>query len=270
VDGGNRYLRVEAPPSSGGAGPEALRVRFVALNGYEIPAQDFLYVGLPIAAPEEDSAKPGLTFTAAPLSCDPVFHEWSGEGAVAIYGGEIIPGSVYEVQRAGVGCSNLSDETCWSDPVTITTLKYGDIWTLFAGPSNPPQPDFNDIAAMVRKFQSSGSKCVGGSNDGLLCSDDAACPGGTCDITAPLKATSQLQPNAVFPLRPIDFKDIAADVAAFAGSSYAAINAGPCTCPSSVTCGATPCVSDLNCSGGLCVNGFCGDACGRCAPPTAE
>ena len=107
------------------------------------------------------------------------------------------------------------------------------------------QPDFNDIAAMVQKF--------------------LAAPG------APIKAVAQLQPNCVFPDRPIDFKDIAAAVVAFLGTpTYADSNYGPCPCPPEVLCGDTLCANDLQCVGhgdGFCINGFCTDPCGRCTEP---
>ena len=34
----------------------------------------------------------------------------------------------------------------------------------------------------------------------------------------------------------------------------------------SVTCGAAPCTNGLQCGTGLCIDGFCTDACGRCSP----
>jgi len=70
-------------------------------------------------------------------------------------------------------------------------------------------------------------------------------------------------------MRPIEFRDIATDVQAFLGVTYASVNPGPCSCPPAVTCGATSCVSDLDCHGfgdGLCADRFCADACGRCTP----
>jgi len=220
-----------------------MRVKFISLDGFPTPSPDFLYVGQPFQAPDENSAQSGLTFTVAPLTCDPYFHIWSNEGIISIYGAEIMPGSVYEVQRAGLNCPNLADEQCWSAVnAQHVTLKFGDCAPLFEGPGNPPQPDFNDIAALVNKF--------------------LALPEG------PPKYRCQLQPNVVFPERPIDFRDIAADVQAFLGVAYADMFYGPCPCPSSVTCGATPCTSDLACGGGICLStGFCGDECGRCTPP---
>ena len=88
-------------------------------------------------------------------------------------------------------------------------------------------------------------------------------------ITAPLKPTCQLQPNRVFPNRGISFKDVAKDVDAFTGTTYASVSFGPCVCPSTVTCGVTACETDLQCEGfgdGLCVDDFCTDQCGRCSP----
>ena len=130
--------------------------------------------------------------------------------------------------------------------------------------------EIKDVAAMVRKFQATWSECNGGSNDGLPCAGAGDCPDGSCDITAPLKATCQLQPNIVFPDRGISFKDIAKDVNAFAlPAAYADVEHGPCTCPSTVTCGADACTTDLDCEGvtdGLCVADFCADKCGRCTP----
>ena len=159
-----------------------------------------------------------------------------------MYGAEIVPSSVYQVQRASEFCPELADEACWSAPLTITTAKYGDVWPLFAAPLNSYQPDFNDIAALVQKFLAAGP------------------------ATAPIKAVAQLQPNVVFPGRPIDFKDIAADVQAFLGAAYSTVEPGPCACPSAVTCGTTFCTSDQHCGSGLCVDDFCTDACGRCTP----
>jgi len=242
VDAGNRYLRVIAPEGTAGPQDEVIRVHFISLDGFPSPPEQYLYVGAPFQAPEEDSSQPGLTFTAAPLQCEPYFHNWSGEGTIAIYGAEIMPTSVYEVQRATLNCPNLADEQCWSTvSAQHETQKYGDVTGVWAWENISPQPDFNDIAALVNKF--------------------LAAPG------APPKAICQLQPNLTFPDRAIDFRDIAADVQGFLGTSYADSYFGPCTCPSSVTCGTTPCTSDLACGGGICIHGFCGDECGRCTAP---
>ena len=44
------------------------------------PDPAFLWLGAPSDAPEEDSSKPGQTFSAAPLSCVPVFRDWTADG----------------------------------------------------------------------------------------------------------------------------------------------------------------------------------------------
>jgi len=77
---------------------------------------------------------------------------------------------------------------------------------------------------------------------------------------------AQLVPNIVHPDRPIDFHDIAADVSAFWGTPFSDPGeiTGPCTCPSTVICGATACSSGVSCGGGSRIDGFCADACGRC------
>ena len=234
---GGRYLQFTA---AGSGSEQAIRVKITSLNGYPIPDPDHLWVGPPFDAPEEDSSQPERTFKAAPLQCTPYFRDWSTLGVISVYGAEIIPDSTYQVQAVDVTCPNISQESCFASPVEIATGRYADSSELFEGPGNPPQPDFADISSIVGKFLAS--------------------PG------APIKALAQLQPNVVFPSRPIDFKDIAGAVSAFLGTSFASQYPGPCVCPSTVTCGATPCASDAQCSDGLCVNGFCGDACGRCTP----
>jgi hypothetical protein len=235
----NRYLRFSAPFS--GFAEEVIRVTVVSLDGFPNPMPNVLYLGPPQSAPDETSTSPGLTFVTSRLQCEPYAHNWASDGVISAYGGEIIPGSLYEVQRASSGCPNLAeDEACWSAPLTLSTAKYGDIWPLFDSPDNPAQPDFSDISAMVQKFLAAG------------------------EATAPIKAVAQLQPNCVFPSRPIDFNDISAEVNAFLGTPYSAVQSGPCACPSNVQCGQTACASDATCGTGLCVNGFCADACGRC------
>jgi len=234
---GNRYLQFSAP---GDGSEQAIRVTITSLNGFPVPDPDQLWLGPPFEAPEENSAQPGLTFTAAPLQCTPHFRDWSTLGVISVYGAEIVPGSTYDVQRADIACPDVADESCFATAVELVTGRFGDNVELFAGPGNPPQPDFTDIASVVLKF--------------------------LAEPDAPIKALAQLQPNVVFPTRAIDFKDIATAVNAFLGTPYASLYSGPCVCPATVTCGATACDGDGDCGDGLCIDGFCRDACGRCAP----
>lgn len=235
----NRYLRFSVPES--GVSNSVVRVRIDSLNGFVIPSPNVLFVGAPIDAPEEDSSDTMQTFRAAPLQCTPHVHTWSAEGIVSVYGAEIIPGSVYDVQVASASCPDLeTTEDCWSSALTITTAKFADVVSPFS--PAPAQPDFQDIKGSVDKFLG--------------------------NPTAPIKAVVQLQPNVVSPDRTVNFKDINLSVQAFLGSSFASIPAitGPCACPSVITCGTTPCMVDFDCDDGLCVDNSCTDACGRCAP----
>lgn len=121
------------------------------------------------------------------------------------------------------------------------TGKWGDVVEPFYdATSNPAQPDFADISAVVSKF--------------------------TAEPTAPIKASAQLAGNATHPNRPVDFKDIKVAVGAFMGTSFGDSFGvtGPCDCPSAVTCEATACTFDLHCTLGYCVDNFCTDACRRC------
>jgi len=237
----SRYLRFSAPAGVSSSA-EVVRVRMVSLNGFPVPNPDVLYVGPPSTAPEEDSSDPTRTVRVAPLQCETYVHDWTSEGIVSAYGAEIIPGSVYELQRSSASCPNLaSDVDCWSVPLVITAGKYGDATGPFEGEDpSAPQPDFNDIASIVNKF--------------------LALPG------APIKPVAQLQPNIVFPDRAINFKDIAVAVDAFLGVPFNQMYSGPCTCPSGIVCGATSCSGDAVCGTGFCIGGFCRDECGRCAP----
>lgn len=241
TDAGNRYLVVDAPAESIAAAPdEVMRVRPISLD-HSGTAEAVYYVGAPSEAPDENSGQPGLTFTVAPLSCVPVAHAWADEGTVAIYGAEIMPNSTYAVERALASCPSLeTDDSCWSGAAMFTTHVFGDVVDPFAGGASA-QPDFGDIAATVDKFLAS--------------------------PTAPAKYLAQLQPNIVFPDRPIDFNDISKDVDSFLAVSYEAEGFGPCLCPPAVSCG-TVCSLDGQCGGGgnLCIGGQCTDPCGRCAP----
>jgi len=244
---GNRYLTFQVPaPVATCPAEEVLRLTIVSLDGFPLPSTDRLYVGAPYEAPDEDVSQPGRSFMVAPLRCTPYYGNWAETGKISVYGAEIMPNSVYYVQRASSDCPNLADEFCWSDPLGLETGKFGDVAPIFAGPGNPPQPDFSDIAALVQKF--------------------LAMP------TAPVKAVAQLQPNVVYPDRSIDFRDIATCVQAFLGVPYGDVFLGPCACPSAVTCNATPCTGDMNCvgvtpNGGMCIAGYCRDACARCTQP---
>jgi len=237
VRGKSRYLSI-VPGNPGSS--VAIRVKCTSLSGYSSWDNTTRWVGIPAPYPDENSAMPGLTIDASLLECDPVFRDWSADGVVHIYGGEIVPLSTYEIQTVDASCPDLSDESCYSPPLVLHTGTWGDAVVPFADPLGPVQPDFTDISAIVDKFLAS--------------------------PTAPSKPSAQLQPNTPFPERPIDFRDISACVDSFLGILYSSSYPGPCTCPSSVTCG-TSCTSDTDCGGlGYCRGGECRDFCHRCTP----
>jgi hypothetical protein len=234
----NRYLTI-LPTNAGRQ--TAIRVTLSALATYPGFVGESRWVGPPFDAPEEDTSQPGLTFRTAKLVCEPVFRDWGTVGLLHVYGGELIPDSEYAVDVIDDSCADLIDDPdSYSAPLPVTTGKWGDVETPFEGEDPAPQPDFKDISAVVDKF--------------------------IADPLAPIKARTQLQPNVVFPTRPISFKDIAAAVGAFLGTAYSDEMFGPCVCPSTVTCGATPCQEDLTCGDGYCIDDFCTDPCGRCTP----
>ncbi len=239
----SRYLAFSVLDAMGVGARQAIQIELIDLLGFPSGNTRKLWVGPLREYPDEYTDQPGLTFGGCGLSCEPVFTDWSTVGLLQVFGGEIVPESRYAVRIVEDCCEDLDDPSCYSTPLIIDTGVWGDIWPPFQGdPGAPPEPDFNDIAAMVRKFQEFSD--------------------------TPIKPVAQLQPNTALPDRHIDFKDIAANVAAFVANPYSNYGGitGPCLCPSTVTCGATACVSDVACSGGYCIDNFCTDECGRCAP----
>ncbi len=239
----SRYLSFVPPPA---VEPIAIRLKLVSLlnpsGGLPVGSPDLsAFEGQTrwIGAPAEftDSPNQGTTYFAANTSCNPVCLDWSAFDRVQIYGGEIVPNSIYEIQAIRCTC-DVNVESDFSAPLTLTTSHWGDVTEQFLSEFAIVQPDFVDITAIVAKFLDS--------------------PG------AIPKARTQLQPNLVRPDAPVDFKDISADVGAFLNGVYPFT--GPCTCPSDVICGATSCVVNGDCGVGVCSGGSCMDACGRCTP----
>lgn len=220
----------------------AIRITPVTLPGFEAFEGSPLWVGPPYPYPEEDSSQPGLTFTGAQLQCAPYYHDWTTIDVLQVTGAEIIPEAEYQVQLVNEAC-DAGLESNFSSPLDATTGRFGDNSAPYAGGASA-QPDFSDIAAAVDKF--------------------LAQPG------APIKAALKVQPNYINMRAPVDFNTIAAHVEAFLGTLYQneGFVDGPCACPSSVTCGQTPCTGgDYSaCENGICIEGSCTDACGRCSP----
>ena len=144
----------------------------------------------------------GELFAAAQVQCDPHFENWAPLGVLHVYGGSIMPDSVYEVQFFDGDCGDTDNPACFSDPLEIATAHWGDVIAPFEGDGSP-QPDFRDVADLVKKFS---------------------------EVGGPPRAAAELDPNVIV-LQGlwIDFKDIAAAGQSFIGAPYNL--AGPLVCP---------------------------------------
>jgi len=189
----SRYLsfRMDAIQAVGCNELHAVRVTFVDLPGFEQFNGETRWLSAPSPYPEIFA---GETFNGATLQCDPHFDHFGAAGLIHVFGAGVIPGAVYEVQTVDTSCTDLNDPTCFSAPLVVQTGKWGDIVEWIWYPGGPMQPDFQDIAAVVRSFMGT--------------------PG------APIKARVQLRPNVPDPNASIDFRDIAEAVSAFVTGVY--------------------------------------------------
>jgi hypothetical protein len=293
---GTRSIALLVPPSTPDS-PSALRVRLMDLQSpnppnaaccpppnfspYEAgptcadPAGCVRWVGKPNTFLESQGNPGQGSFRGARLQCTPYYHDWVNEPVFRVVGAEIIPSSGYEAQNFSASC--MGNETTCTDvsaPLQVMTGRYGDMVARFNPPDPSTQPDAIDVTQLVNKF-----KNVPGS---------------------PSKPIAQLQPNLPEFNADINALDIVAIVDAVKGFAYSF--AGPCPCPSLVTCGpgagslacpggvgtctgsglpglgpggtcvktcsdtGEPCINNTHCPGGSCGNPACRDACGRCSP----
>lgn len=120
------------------------------------------WVGPPHAFPE-NAVPPQPDFIASELQCCPYFRDWAPDslidefgpdidaGLIHLYGKEVVPCSVYEVQALDPCCTDLQDESCYTTITTIETSDWGDVWP----PQNVVgQPSFIDISKVVDKYKS--------------------------------------------------------------------------------------------------------------------
>jgi len=181
----------------------ALRVRLVSLHHPNPPYTggsaanftdfegEFRWVGPPTQYVESQTNQ--TTFTAATLQCAPHYADWGSIDLLHVFGSEVVPSSVYEIQAILESCPSSSNLS-YSAAVQFSTGRWGDVVAPFAPPSNSQQPDVSDISALVDKFRSA--------------------------IDAPIKARAALAgqiPN----LEPdLDFGHVSACVDAFRGVGY--------------------------------------------------
>jgi len=166
-----RYLSFQIPESSSGPNETAMQVKMVSLmrpdppNPPGFPVPDFhsqessvRYVGTPGDCQEMEH--PATTFKCAMLQCSPLYLDWESELAgqtLHVGGQEVVPSSVYEVRKFALSCQG-SESTCTSvsEPLTIKTLRWGDVVPAFQArsPATLTQPNITDVAACVDKFRS--------------------------------------------------------------------------------------------------------------------
>ncbi len=169
----------------------------------------------------ESNDLPGLgSFRGARLQCAPYYHAWGAEGLVHVFGAEIVPSSLYDVEALASSCKGTED-TCAaaSMPVAIATRRWGDVALPYNPPSTTVQPNALDVVALVNKFKNL--------------------------VGALSQTAAQLQPNVLDLNADVNALDISSCVNAFRGSAYPF--SGPCGCPSAVPCDATPCVGPPAC-----------------------
>jgi len=134
-----------------------------------------------------------LDNTMSRLQCDPYFMEWGPVGLIHVYGPEVMPDSVYDIQFYHGDCGDVNDPACFSPPLTVHTAHWGDVTAPFFADDPGYQPDIRDVAALVRKF-------VG---------DEF-----------PLKTVADLEGNLLNVQGYIDFRDISTGVTAILFDPY--------------------------------------------------
>ena len=187
----NRYLTFQ--PNNSGV-QAAFRVTLTDLPpAFEALEGEVRWLGPPQTAPSVPTA-----IRVSKLQCTPYFSDWLGISHINVYGAEVVPQAIYDVQATNCG----TEEEDFSDALSIPTGTWGDVAAPFGAPGSG-QPNFGDVTEEVTAFIGSAS-AIG-------------------------KARSQLQPNEPNPQGAISFADISRCVEAFSGSAYP--YAGPGTCP---------------------------------------
>jgi hypothetical protein len=162
----NRYLTLD--PSNAGQ-QTALSITILDLPApYQDKIGTTIWVGTPheicensgqtIPPAEGCGPAPGLaskSFMAAPLTCTPVFRDWTVDGVISAYGDAIIPGGVYDVKAVNLGCYRADVAAC-TKSFRAETAKWGDIVSnCLDCPCGPAegQNSITDVISLLRKFQ---------------------------------------------------------------------------------------------------------------------
>lgn len=142
----------------------ALRIRLVSLHHPDPPYStsaaldysalegQYRWVGPSLQFVESTSSQ--VPFNAAYLQCTPHYADWGAIGLLHVFGAEIVPSSIYEVQAVIEGCP-IASTLAYSSAFQVVTGRWGDLEIPFNPPANSQQPDVGDISALVNKFRSS-------------------------------------------------------------------------------------------------------------------
>ncbi|MBI1826003.1 MAG: proprotein convertase P-domain-containing protein [Planctomycetes bacterium] len=192
----------------------ALRVKLISLHHPDPPNPlpnippdfssfegEYRWVGPP--STYQDSAVNNTHFIGAPLQCSPFFADWGSMGQIYVFGAEVVPDSIYEVQAVVEVCGTV-DESLYSSDLSMSTGRWGDVIAPFQVPDPAllSQPNVSDITAIVDKFKDRPAALV--------------------------KPRAQLQGNSVNPANALSISDVALSVDAFKGLVYPF--SGPSTC----------------------------------------
>ena len=151
------YNTDDADPDTAACGPRVAPLPDLSAFDGEIR-----WAGPPQTYPDE-AIPPAADFVGAQLQCCPHFRDWSPAALSAefpaaatdlihLFGPAVVPCSEYEVQAVSVNCTDLANENCYSDVLTVRTPRYGEVWRPFA-PAAPGQPNLSDINAVVLKYK---------------------------------------------------------------------------------------------------------------------
>ncbi len=154
----NRYLSF----SAGDPGrTQAIRVRLYGLPGaHYVWEGATMWVGAPRQVSENGGAVdpiPGFpSFTAATLTCEPFYTDWSSLGTIHASHEGVVPGAWYAIDVLDDTCSI---EVGFSVRASLTTPTWGDVAGPFDGAADlwtaaDGTVDLNDAVAILTKFVS--------------------------------------------------------------------------------------------------------------------
>ena len=150
---------------------------------------------------------PGVAnFTAATLSCDPFYTDWTTFGVVHVFHEFIVPGGAYSIRAIDEACSSDLMEN-FSPPLSAVSARWGDtVGDCTVLPCTAPDGviDISDVLAILARFANAQG--------------------------AVLKPRTDLEPATLDLL--INISDALRALAAFAGLPYSFTPSTTAPCPS--------------------------------------